>query len=80
MAAGTAGSRTGDGLVRSSLRAAARRCLGGMPEAGQDCGNRGRLCSVLGEHPDIGFKVMDQLVSMLGERLRAAYNTLEAHL
>ena len=38
------------------------------------------LRSVLEKEPEIGFKVMDQLASMLGERLRAAYNTMEAHL
>ena len=39
-----------------------------------------RLRSVLEEHPVIGFKVMDRLASLLGDRLRAAYNTMEAHL
>ena len=34
----------------------------------------------LESQPTIGFKVMDRLASMLGERLRAAYNTMEAHL
>lgn len=38
------------------------------------------LRSVLEKQPKIGFKVMDRLASMLGERLRAAYNTMEAHL
>ena len=38
------------------------------------------LRSVLEKHPDIGFKVMDRLACMLGERLRTAYKTLEAHL
>lgn len=35
---------------------------------------------VLEEQPGIGFKVMDRLACMLGDRLRAAYNTMEAHL
>jgi len=35
---------------------------------------------VLGKQPRIGFKVMDSLACMLGERLKAAYNTMEAHL
>jgi len=38
------------------------------------------LRSVLEKHPTIGFKVMDRLAYMLGERLQAAYNTMEAHL
>jgi len=38
------------------------------------------LRSVLEEQPGIGFKVMDRLACMLGERLRTAYNTMEAHL
>lgn len=38
------------------------------------------LRSVLEKHPAIGFKVMDRLACMLGDRLRAAYNTVEAHL
>lgn len=38
------------------------------------------LRSVLEKHPAIGFHVMDRLACMLGERLRAAYNTMEAHL
>ncbi len=38
------------------------------------------LRSVLEKQPKIGFKVMDRLACMLGERLRAAYNTMEAHL
>jgi len=36
--------------------------------------------SVLEKHPETGFRVMDRLASILGERLRAAYDTLEAHL
>jgi CRP-like cAMP-binding protein len=39
-----------------------------------------KLRTVLESNPIIGFKVMDKLACMLGERLRAAYNTLEAHL
>jgi len=35
---------------------------------------------VLEKQPEIGFKVMDRLACMLGERLKAAYNTMEAHL
>ncbi len=38
------------------------------------------LRTVLEKQPGIGFRVMDRLACMLGERLRAAYNTLEAHL
>ena len=38
------------------------------------------LRSALEKYPVIGFKVMDKLACLLGERLRAAYNTLEAHL
>jgi CRP/FNR family cyclic AMP-dependent transcriptional regulator len=38
------------------------------------------LRSVLEKEQGIGFKVMDRLASMLGERLKAAYNTMEAHL
>ena len=38
------------------------------------------LRSVLEKQPGIGFKVMDRLAGMLGERLKAAYNTMEAHL
>jgi CRP/FNR family cyclic AMP-dependent transcriptional regulator len=38
------------------------------------------LRSVLDKEPGIGFKVMDRLACMLGERLKAAYNTMEAHL
>lgn len=39
-----------------------------------------RLRAALEANPVIGFKVMDKLAGMLGERLRAAYNTLDAHL
>lgn len=38
------------------------------------------LRSVLERQPGVGFKVMDRLACLLGERLRSAYNTLEAHL
>lgn len=39
-----------------------------------------RLRAVLESNPVIGFKVMDKLAGMLGERLKTAYNTLDAHL
>jgi len=39
-----------------------------------------KLRTVLESNPVIGFKVMDKIACMLGERIRAAYNTLEAHL
>ena len=38
------------------------------------------LRSVLEKQPVTGFKIMDRLAYMLGDRLRAAYNTLDAHL
>ena len=38
------------------------------------------LRTVLEKQPAIGFRVMDRLACMLGERLRTAYNTMEAHL
>lgn len=38
------------------------------------------LRSVLEKQPEIGYKVMDRLACMLGDRLRSAYNTVEAHL
>ena len=38
------------------------------------------LRSILENEPEIGFRVMDRLACMLGERVRAAYNTMEAHL
>ena len=38
------------------------------------------LRQVLEKQPDIGFRVMDRLACMLGDRLRAAYNTMDAHL
>ena len=34
----------------------------------------------LEQRPEIGFRVMDRLASLLGERLKAAYNTIDAHL
>jgi len=39
-----------------------------------------RLREVLEQRPRMGFKVMDRLASMLGERLKAAYSTMDAHL
>lgn len=38
------------------------------------------LRSILEKQPQIGFKIMDRLAYMLGERLQAAYNTVEANL
>ena len=38
------------------------------------------LRSALEKQPRIGFKVMDRLACMLGERLKSAYSTMEAHL
>ena len=38
------------------------------------------LRSVLEKQPEMGFRVMDRLACMLGERLKAAYNTMDAHL
>lgn len=38
------------------------------------------LRSALERQPEIGFRVMDRLASLLGERLKAAYSTLDAHL
>ena len=38
------------------------------------------LRSILEKQPEIGFKVMDRLAALLGERLRTAYNTMEAYL
>ena len=35
---------------------------------------------LLEKQPVVGFRIMDRLACMLGERLRAAYNTMEAHL
>ena len=39
-----------------------------------------RLRSLLEERPELGFKVMDKLACLLGERLREVFNTVEAHL
>ena len=39
-----------------------------------------RLRAALVNEPVIGFKVMDKLACLLGDRLRAAYNTMEGHL
>ncbi|UCB43281.1 MAG: cyclic nucleotide-binding domain-containing protein [Dehalococcoidales bacterium] len=39
-----------------------------------------RLRAALEKEPVIGFKVMDRLACLLGDRLRAAYNTMEGHL
>jgi CRP-like cAMP-binding protein len=39
-----------------------------------------RLRAALEKEPVIGFKVMDKLACLLGDRLRAAYNTMEGHL
>jgi len=38
------------------------------------------LRSVLEQQPVTGYKVMDRLACMLGERLKTAYNTIDAHL
>ena len=38
------------------------------------------LRSALEKEPGIGFKVMEQLACILGNRLRAAIGTMEAHL
>jgi CRP/FNR family cyclic AMP-dependent transcriptional regulator len=38
------------------------------------------LRSLLEEQPSVGFRVMDRLAGMLGDRLRAAYSTMEAHI
>ena len=38
------------------------------------------LRSVLEKQPAMGFRIMDRLACMLGDRLRSAYNTMEAHL
>jgi CRP-like cAMP-binding protein len=38
------------------------------------------LRSVLEKDPEIGLKVIDRLACMLGDRLRTAYNGMEAHL
>ena len=38
------------------------------------------LREVLEKEPVMGFKVMDRLACLLGDRLRAAYNSMEAYL
>lgn len=38
------------------------------------------LRSALQKEQSIGFKVMERLASMLGDRLRAAYSAMETHL
>ena len=38
------------------------------------------LRSALQREESIGFKVMERLASMLGDRLRAAYSAMETHL
>lgn len=38
------------------------------------------LRAALEKEPVIGFKVMDKLACLLGDRLRAAYNTMEGYL
>ena len=38
------------------------------------------LRSILEENQSIGFKVMERLACMLGDRLRAAYSALETHI
>jgi len=38
------------------------------------------LRSVLEREPGIGFRVMERLACLLGERLRAAYSAMETHL
>jgi len=38
------------------------------------------LRSVLEKEPGVGFRVMDRLACILGDRLRTAYSTMEAHL
>ena len=40
----------------------------------------GKLRAALEKQPDLGFRIMDRLACLLGERLRTAYNTMEAHL
>ena len=39
-----------------------------------------RLRAALEKEPVIGFRVMDKLACLLGDRLRAAYNTMEGYL
>ena len=38
------------------------------------------LRSVLEQQPMTGFKVMERMAYLLGERLKTAYNTIDAHL
>lgn len=38
------------------------------------------LRSLLEQEPDVGFRVMERLACMLGDRLRAVYNAAETHL
>lgn len=38
------------------------------------------LHSMLEKEPSIGFRVMERLACMLGDRLRAAYSAMETHL
>lgn len=38
------------------------------------------LRSVLDKEPGLGFKVMERLAHLLGDRLQAAYSALETHL
>jgi len=38
------------------------------------------LRSLLEKEPDMGFRVMERLACMLGDRLRAVYNAAETHL
>jgi len=38
------------------------------------------LRSVLEKEPSMGFRVMERLACMLGDRLRAAYSAMETHL
>jgi len=38
------------------------------------------LRSLLEKEPDVGFRVMERLACMLGDRLRAVYNAAETHL
>lgn len=38
------------------------------------------LRSLLEQEPDVGFRVIERLACMLGDRLRAVYNAAETHL
>ena len=38
------------------------------------------LRAMLEKEPDVGFRVMERLACMLGDRLRAVYNAAETHL